>query len=163
MPVGASNGASSSISFRFLGPMRTRRDGSGAISAAPMPTARREACRTTRHASGFIPSSGSERPNRMVAAAPLVLAARGAASAHAAEIPFTDPIAAFVALRGDGLSVLLDSAAPGPDTGRYTIIGVDPIEWIRTGWSDAFERLRALTAGLPRTRAPAGWPFAPAL
>ncbi|HLG86187.1 MAG TPA: aminodeoxychorismate synthase component I [Alphaproteobacteria bacterium] len=99
----------------------------------------------------------------MVAAAPLVLAARGAASAHAAEIPFTDPIAAFVALRGDGLSVLLDSAAPGPDTGRYTIIGVDPIEWIRTGWSDAFERLRALTAGLPRTRAPAGWPFAPAL
>jgi para-aminobenzoate synthetase component 1 len=99
----------------------------------------------------------------MVAAAPLVFRARAAASVHVAQIPFADPVATFAALCGGGLAVLLDSAAPGPDTGRYTIIGVDPIASIRTGWADAFERLEALTASLPRTRAPADWPFAPAL
>jgi para-aminobenzoate synthetase component 1 len=79
------------------------------------------------------------------------------------DIPFADPVSTFGALRGDGPAMLLDSAAPGPDTGRYTVVAIDPIDCIRAGWEDAFDRLADLSASLPAARAPAEWPLVPAL
>jgi para-aminobenzoate synthetase component 1 len=78
-------------------------------------------------------------------------------------LPFIDPLGAFAALRGGGMSVLLDSAAVGPDTGRYAVIAVDPARVIRASWHDAFATLEQLWQGLPRMVAPAAWPMGPGL
>jgi para-aminobenzoate synthetase component 1 len=76
-------------------------------------------------------------------------------------LPFIDPTRAFAALRGGGMSVLLDSAAAGPDTGRYAVIAVDPAQVIRASWHDAFATLERLWQRLPRMVAVAGWPMGP--
>ena len=78
--------------------------------------------------------------------APRARPARRASEVAIAEFPFTDPVAVFAALRGRGAAALLDSAAPGPDTGRYTIIGVDPAATVRGGWRNGFDRLGELLA-----------------
>jgi len=86
-----------------------------------------------------------------------------AAAVRVREIPFTDPLAAFAALRGNGMAALLDSAAAGPDTGRYSVVAVEPIAEIHTGWRTAFDDLARLEDAMPVRRAPPEWPMAPAL
>jgi para-aminobenzoate synthetase component 1 len=86
-----------------------------------------------------------------------------AAAVRVREIPFADPLAVFAALRGDGLAVLLDSAAAGPDTGRYSVVAVKPVAEAHAGWSEGFERLAQLAEALPFLRTPPDWPVAPAL
>ena len=84
-------------------------------------------------------------------------------SARLHPIPYTDPLRAFAALRGVGLSVFLDSAAPGPDTGRYAAIAVDPVSVIRTDWPTAFAQLTQLWQSLPSLTPQADWPIGPGL
>jgi para-aminobenzoate synthetase component 1 len=76
-------------------------------------------------------------------------------------IPYAEPLELFAALSGDGMAVLLDSAGPGPDTGRYSAIAFDPAMVIRAEWQDAFDRLDRLWAALPRFASPPGWPIGP--
>jgi para-aminobenzoate synthetase component 1 len=78
-------------------------------------------------------------------------------------IPYIDPLQAFAALRGGGMSVLLDSAATGPDTGRYSVIAVDPVAVVRANWGDALAQLSGLWQTLPRIAMPAEWPIGPGL
>jgi len=75
-------------------------------------------------------------------------------------IPYAEPLEVFAALRGDGMAVLLDSAGPGPDTGRYSAVAFDPCMVIRAEWPDAFERLSQLWETLPRY-VPSDWPIGP--
>ncbi|MDB5394922.1 MAG: pabB1 [Rhodospirillales bacterium] len=77
--------------------------------------------------------------------------------------PYIDPLKAFAVLRGDGMAVLLDSAAAGPDTGRYSVIAVDPAMMIQAVWHDAFDTLVHLWEGLPKIMMPTGWPIGPGL
>ena len=76
-------------------------------------------------------------------------------------IRYADPLELFAALHGDGMAVLLDSAGPGPDTGRYSAIAFDPAMVIRAEWPDAFDRLGRLWETLPRFATPPGWPIGP--
>ena len=78
-------------------------------------------------------------------------------------IPYRDPLAAYAALRGDGMAVLLDSAAAGPDSGRFSAVAVDPAATISANWPDAFERLEQLWASLPAIGSMSGWPIGPGL
>ena len=78
-------------------------------------------------------------------------------------ISYIDPIEAFAVLRGQGLAVLLDRAAAGPDTGRYSVVAVDPVAVISADWQDAFAILSSSWAALPKMGPPAGWPIGPGL
>ncbi len=78
-------------------------------------------------------------------------------------IRYVDPLTSYAALRGGALSVLLESAGEGPDTGRYSIIAVDPVEVLRSDWSAAFAKLEGFWDALPSAVAPNGWPFSPGL
>jgi para-aminobenzoate synthetase component 1 len=78
-------------------------------------------------------------------------------------IPFAEPMAVFAALRGRGMAVLLESAGPGPDTGRYSVVACDPALVLKAGWPDAFERLTQLWTALPKFASLAGWPIGPGL
>jgi para-aminobenzoate synthetase component 1 len=78
-------------------------------------------------------------------------------------IRFIEALTAFAALRDGALSVLLESAGEGPDTGRYSVIAVDPVEVVRCGWEDAFARLQAFWETRPAYTAPVGWPIGPGL
>jgi len=78
-------------------------------------------------------------------------------------IRYVDPLTAYAALRGGSLSVLLESAGEGPDTGRYSVIAVDPLQVIRSAWRDAFSMLEGFWDALPTAVAPNGWPFSPGL
>ncbi len=79
-------------------------------------------------------------------------------------IRYVDPLISYAALRGGALSVLLDSAGEGPDTGRYAIIAVDPVEVLRSDWSGAFAKLeRGSGTRCRQAVAPNGWPFSPGL
>src|SRR5215469_10635548 len=78
-------------------------------------------------------------------------------------IPYAEPLALFTALRGRGMAVLLESAGPGPDTGRYSAIACDPALVLKAGWQDALERLTQLWTALPKFASPAGWPIGPGL
>jgi len=75
-------------------------------------------------------------------------------------IPYAEPVELFAALRGDGMAMLLDSAAPGPDTGRYSAVAFDPCMVIRADWPDAFDRLSQLWKTLPKYAA-TDWPIGP--
>ena len=76
-------------------------------------------------------------------------------------IPFSDPAAAFSALRRAGeMAVLLDSAATEPGGARYSYVAVDPVRVVRTDWTDAFAQLESLLARLPQWASPPDWPFA---
>ena len=75
-------------------------------------------------------------------------------------IPYAEPLDIFAALSGDGMAVLLDSAGPGPDTGRYSAIAFDPALVLRADWPDAFERLSQLWESLPKY-ASSDWPIGP--
>ncbi len=83
--------------------------------------------------------------------------------AHLHPIPYTDPLQAFAALRGRGMAVLLDSAAPGPDTGRYAAIAVDPVSVIRADWPTAFAQLTQLEQTLPGLTPHPDWLIGPGL
>jgi para-aminobenzoate synthetase component 1 len=83
--------------------------------------------------------------------------------AHLHPIPYTDPLQAFAALRGLGMSVLLDSAASGPDTGRHAAIAVDPVMVIRADWPTAFAQLAQLGQTLPGLTPHPDWPIGPGL
>jgi para-aminobenzoate synthetase component 1 len=76
-------------------------------------------------------------------------------------IPYADPLELFAVLHGDGMAVLLDSAGPGPDTGRYSAVAFDPATVIRAEWPDALDRLGRLWKTLPRSASPPGWPIGP--
>src|SRR4051812_37260828 len=76
-------------------------------------------------------------------------------------IRYVDPLTAYAALRGGPLSVLLESAGEGPDTGRYSVIAVDPVRVVRCGWPDAFSRLEQLSR--LSVASPQGWPIGPGL
>jgi para-aminobenzoate synthetase component 1 len=78
-------------------------------------------------------------------------------------IPFADPVAVFATLRGAGPAMLLDSAASGPDSGRYALVAADPAIMLEADWRDAFPRLEHLYADLPVIESPAGWPLGPGL
>jgi para-aminobenzoate synthetase component 1 len=78
-------------------------------------------------------------------------------------IRYVEPLAAFTALRGGALSVLFESAGEGPDTGRYSVIAVDPVEVVRASWEHAFGRLQAFWDSRPGYIRPAGWPIGPGL
>ncbi len=76
-------------------------------------------------------------------------------------IPFADPVDVFAALRGDGMAILLESAAVGPDTGRYSVVAVDPARVIQADWRDAFDRLTEAQSAVPIMAPPHGWPIGP--
>ena len=78
-------------------------------------------------------------------------------------IDYADPLAVFAALRGEGMAVLLDSAAPGPDSGRFSLVAVEPVAMIAADWPTAFERLAALWDGLPKSCGAPDWPIGPGL
>lgn len=78
-------------------------------------------------------------------------------------IRYVDPLGAYAALRGGALSILLESAGEGPDTGRYSVIAVDPVQVLKAGWEDGFAKLEALWDSLPTAAAPNRWPFTPGL
>jgi para-aminobenzoate synthetase component 1 len=76
-------------------------------------------------------------------------------------VPYADPQELFAVLHGDGMAVLLDSAGPGPDTGRYSAIAFDPAMVIRAEWPDALDNLRQLRETSPRFVSPPDWPIGP--
>jgi para-aminobenzoate synthetase component 1 len=76
-------------------------------------------------------------------------------------IPYAEPLELFAVLHGDGMAVLLDSAGPGPDTGRYSAVAFDPATVIRAEWPTAFDRLGQVWETLPRFVSPPGWPIGP--
>jgi len=78
-------------------------------------------------------------------------------------IPYAEPLAVFAALSGAGMAVLLESAGPGPDTGRCSAVACDPALVLKAEWSDAFDRLGQLWSALPKFPSPAGWPIGPGL
>jgi len=78
-------------------------------------------------------------------------------------IPYAEPLEVFAALSGHGMAVLLESAGPGPDTGRYSAVACDPALVLKAEWPDAFERLDQLWNALPKFLAPADWPIGPGL
>jgi para-aminobenzoate synthetase component I len=75
-------------------------------------------------------------------------------------IPYVESLEVFAALSGDGMAVLLDSAGPGPDTGRYSAVAFDPALVLRADWPDAFERLSQIWETLPKY-ALSDWPIGP--
>ena len=78
-------------------------------------------------------------------------------------IPYAEPLEVFAALNGGGMAVLLESAGPGPDTGRYSVVACDPALVLKAEWPDAFERLGHLWNALPKFAQPADWPIGPGL
>lgn len=78
-------------------------------------------------------------------------------------IRYVEPLIAYAALRGGALSVLLESAGEGPDTGRYSVIAVEPVTVVRSGWEGAFDRLDGLLRAQPAHNAPADWPIGPGI
>src|SRR5258708_17510955 len=78
-------------------------------------------------------------------------------------ICYVDPLISYAALRGGALSILLESAGEGPDTGRYSVIAVDPVEVLRSDLTNAFSKLEGFWDALPQAVAPNGWPFSPGL
>ncbi len=78
-------------------------------------------------------------------------------------IPYAEPLEVFAALRSHGMAVLLESAGPGPDTGRYSVVACDPALVLKAEWPDAFERLGQLWNALPKFAPPADWPIGPGL
>ncbi|HEX4506877.1 MAG TPA: aminodeoxychorismate synthase component I [Alphaproteobacteria bacterium] len=78
-------------------------------------------------------------------------------------IPYAEPLDIFAALSGDGMAVLLESAGPGPDTGRYSAVACDPALVLKADWPNAFERLGQLWNALPKFASPEGWPIGPGL
>jgi para-aminobenzoate synthetase component 1 len=78
-------------------------------------------------------------------------------------IPYVEPEQAFAALRGTGMAVLLESAAPGPDTGRYAAVAVDPALAIHADWRTAFDQLERVWDSLPTLPVSPEWPIGPGL
>jgi len=78
-------------------------------------------------------------------------------------IPYAEPLEMFAALGGAGMAMLLESAGPGPDTGRYSAVACDPALVLKAEWADAFERLGQLWNALPKFAPPADWPIGPGL
>jgi len=76
-------------------------------------------------------------------------------------IPYIDPACAFATLRDGGMAVFLESAAVGPDTGRYCVVAVDPARVIQADWHDAFDQLSEAQAGVPVIALPPDWPMGP--
>jgi para-aminobenzoate synthetase component 1 len=61
------------------------------------------------------------------------------------------------------MAMLLESAGPGPDTGRYSAVACDPARVLKAAWPDAFDRLDRLWSALPKFAPPADWPIGPGL
>jgi para-aminobenzoate synthetase component 1 len=78
-------------------------------------------------------------------------------------IPYAEPLEVFAELAGAGMAVLLESAGPGPDTGRFSAVACDPALVLKAEWPDAFERLGQLWDALPKFASPADWPIGPGL
>jgi para-aminobenzoate synthetase component 1 len=78
-------------------------------------------------------------------------------------ISYAEPLEVFAALRGQDMAVLLESAGPGPDTGRYSAVACDPALVLKAEWPDAFTRLGQLWSALPKFAPPADWPIGPGL
>jgi para-aminobenzoate synthetase component 1 len=92
-----------------------------------------------------------------------MLIPKPAASYVVRPIPYAEPLDVFAALRRQGMAVLLESAGPGPDTGRYSAVACDPAFVLKADWQDAFVRLEQLWRALPKFAPPAGWPIGPGL
>jgi para-aminobenzoate synthetase component 1 len=78
-------------------------------------------------------------------------------------IPFVEPVAAFAALGGEGMAVLLDSAAVGPDSGRFSVVAVDPVVTVAEGWEQGWQRFEQLQRNLPVAGSSGEWPIGPGL
>ncbi len=98
-----------------------------------------------------------------VIATPSVATGKQSTLAVIRPIPFADPVAAFAHLRGEGPAMLLDSAAKGPDSGRFSLVAVDPTAMVEARWDEAFARLDSLYSGLPSLCPTPGWPLGPGL
>jgi para-aminobenzoate synthetase component 1 len=78
-------------------------------------------------------------------------------------IPYAEPLEVFALLNDGGMAVLFESAGPGPDTGRYSIVACDPALVLKADWQDAFQRLGQLWSAMPKIPAPEDWPIGPGL
>ena len=88
---------------------------------------------------------------------------KAAATYVVRSIPYAEPVEVFAALSGHSMAVMLESAGPGPDTGRYSAVACDPALVLKAEWPDAFERLDQLWNALPKFTCPADWPIGPGL